>query len=205
MSAIRNIAQCDVVFCQELFQVLMPAAWSLMPNNKWRSAFVPPLESLLSQPHHSQFLKHSHGFITSNNSAGVCGDGTSQPLCRNVVQSFLQMLSRLDPCPQISSDLLMHLANEYNCWHEVLALLENQYCIAQGCGTPSSYQQDLMDAAMAVGVTNLPLPSGNSIKEFGYFLTNDMCHYKDRYMVEDTSKSLHEKAPPAGRARAARG
>ena len=143
ISAIRNIAQCDVVFCQELFQVLMPAAWALMPNNKWRSAFVPPLESLLSQPHHSQFLKHSHGFITSNNSAGVYGDGTSQPLCRNVVQSFLQMLSRLDPCPQISSDLLMHLANEYNCWHEVLALLENQYCIAQGCGTPSSYQHDL--------------------------------------------------------------
>ena len=124
--------------------MLMPAAWALMPNNKWRSAFVPPLESLLSQPHHSQFLKHSHGFITSNGSAGVCGDGTSQPLCRNVVQSFLQMLSRLDPCPQISSDLFMHLANEYNCWHEVLALLENQYCIAQGCGTPSSYQQDLI-------------------------------------------------------------
>lgn len=42
ISAIRNIAQCDVLFCQELFQVLIPAAWARMPNNKWRSAFVPP-------------------------------------------------------------------------------------------------------------------------------------------------------------------
>ena len=147
ISAIRNIAQCDVLFCQELFEVLIPAAWARMPNNKWRSAFVPPLESLLSQPHHSQFLKHSHGFITSNNAAcvgGGGGDDGSRPLCRNVIQSFLQVLSKLDPCPQISSDLLMHLANEYNCWHEVLSLLENQYCIAKSSGAPTSYQQDLI-------------------------------------------------------------
>ena len=147
VSAIRNIAQCDVVLCQELFEVLIPAAWARMPNNRWRSAFVPPLESLLSQPHHSQFLKHSHGFMTSNNAAcmGVGGgDDGSRPLCRNVVQSFLHVISKLEPCPQISSDLLMHLANEYNCWHEVLCLLENQHCIAKSSGAPSSYQQDLI-------------------------------------------------------------
>ena len=142
ITAIRNIAQCDVRFCQQLFEALIPAAWARMPNNKWRSAFVPPLESLLSQPHHAQFLKHSHGFAAADNTAG--GDDEGQPLCRNVVQSFLQVLSKLDPCPQISSDLLMHLANEYNCWHEVLQLLENQYCIAKNSGAPSTYQQDLI-------------------------------------------------------------
>ena len=68
-----------------------------------------------------------------------------------------------------------------------------------------SYQQELMDAAMAVGVTNLPLPSGKAIKEFGYFLTNDMCHYKDKYMVEDDSKPLHESAPPPVHAAGERG
>ena len=60
-----------------------------------------------------------------------------------------------------------------------------------------SYQQDLMDAAMAVSVTNLPLPSGKSIKEFAYFCNNDVCHHKDRYMVENKSAApSHERAPP---------
>ena len=60
-----------------------------------------------------------------------------------------------------------------------------------------NYQQDLMDAAMAVSVTNLPLPSGKSIKEFAYFCNNDVCHHKDRYMVENKSAApSHERAPP---------
>jgi hypothetical protein len=64
------------------------------------------IETLLNRPYHAQFLKSER---TSEN----CLRAT------NGIKSFLQAIITLKPLPAISIDLLMSLASNYNCWHEV--------------------------------------------------------------------------------------
>ena len=131
ISAVRLITHGDESVCHDLFEKLFSAAWAGMPNNRVRSVFVAAVETLLGQPYHAQFLKHSFGFTGASHSNF---QGGSQHQRMNPIQCFLRTLSKLQPVPELSADLLMHLACEYNSWYEVLTLLECQYCISKNDG-----------------------------------------------------------------------
>jgi transformation/transcription domain-associated protein len=50
----------------------------------------------------------------------------------NVIRSFLNGLALLCPMPVLDVDLLVSLAESYNCWYEVLSILEDQFLVFSG-------------------------------------------------------------------------
>ena len=106
LTATRILSSCDQTLCQELLLGLLNEAWARFPNNEERFKMVRHIETLLNRPYHAQFLKSER---TSEN----CLRAT------NGIKSFLQAIITLKPLPAISIDLLMSLASNYNCWHEV--------------------------------------------------------------------------------------
>ncbi len=109
LTALRILASCDSVLCQDILVVVVQEAWGNISSNQERRNMVPDLEKLLSRPYHTQFLKHS--FCSMQLEPRRTGS--------NAVKSFLQVVSKLTPLPMISIDLLVSLAVNYNCWHEV--------------------------------------------------------------------------------------
>ena len=110
--SLRRLAHGDVEICQYLFETLLPAAWKRVPSDGMRLRLVPAIESLLSRPFHSQFLKRS-----------------DEHRAMNVIRSFLNAVSLLVPLPMLDVDLLVSLAENYNCWYEVVSLLEQQHLV----------------------------------------------------------------------------
>lgn len=115
LEALQQLAHGDVTICQTLFQTLLPAAWSAVPNDGIRLELVSAMESLLSQPFHCQFFKNS-------------GKEKDQR-AMNAIRSFLNGVSALSPLPSLDIDLLVSLAETYNCWYEVLSILEDQLSV----------------------------------------------------------------------------
>jgi hypothetical protein len=106
LTAIQTLASCNQGLCQDLFSTLLQTVWSRLPNNTERLELMRDFEILLNRRYHAQFLnlpKSSH----------VRAKAT------NAVKSFLQAISSLSPLPMIHIDLLITLARNYNCWHEV--------------------------------------------------------------------------------------
>ena len=114
-TALRHLAHGDVVVCQNLFQTLLPASWDSVKGDGTRLRLIPAMESLVSRPFHSQFLKYT----------GRREDQRST----NVIRSFLNGVIALRPLPTLDVDLLVSLAETYNCWYEVLSILEDQYLV----------------------------------------------------------------------------
>jgi transformation/transcription domain-associated protein len=78
-----------------------------------RGLIATSVESLLARPYHTPFLQ---------------GRRTTTSGCTaNPVKDFLSILNQFDPIPYMDPDLLMHLAEHYNAWHEVINHLDGQY------------------------------------------------------------------------------
>ncbi|KAL3925430.1 MAG: hypothetical protein SGILL_000416 [Bacillariaceae sp.] len=77
-----------------------------------RLSMAERIESFLSRPYHSQSFKK---------------DFSAADIPQNSIKSFLAVLTKLDPLPIFDVNLLMSLARSYNCWYEVLLMLESQY------------------------------------------------------------------------------
>ncbi len=127
LTAIRDLLQGDIVFCQRIFESLVASAWSLCPNNEVRQAFVPSIERLLSRPYHSQFLRHPN-------------EPPLKPNCKldnrchrrlNTIQALLRSIITLRPMPMLDNQLLVSISSDYNCWIEVLSILEYQAKVIQ--------------------------------------------------------------------------
>jgi hypothetical protein len=115
VAALQQLAHGDVTICQILFETLLPASWSAVPNDGIRLDLVSAMESLLSRPFHSQFFKSSRK--------------EKDQRAMNVIRSFLNGVSTLSPLPSLDIDLLVSLAETYNCWYEVLSILEDQLSV----------------------------------------------------------------------------
>lgn len=113
--ALRHLAHGDVMICQSLFESLFVASWNSVPNDGIRLGVVSAMESLLSRPSHSQFFK-TH-------------EKRKSQRVLNSIRSFLNGISLLDPLPTLNVDLLVSLAESYNCWYEVLSILEKQFLV----------------------------------------------------------------------------
>ena len=120
LSALRNLAHCDVELCHNLFQSLLCSAWLRCPSNCARFSLVPALESLLARPYHSQFLPVGKFFAK-----GDIRSSSIPPLCTNSIKSFLVVLTRVRPIPLLDIDLLLSLAKYFNAWHEVILMIEH--------------------------------------------------------------------------------
>lgn len=114
-TAISRLAHGDLVLANILFQTLLPKAWTSVKSDAVRFRLISPIESLLSRSFHSQFLKTG----IMENSART----------QNVIRTFLNGLALLSPMPVIDVDLLVSLAESYNCWYEVLTILEDQFVV----------------------------------------------------------------------------
>eukprot|EP00980_Cylindrotheca_fusiformis_P015839 scaffold4637_cov128-Cylindrotheca_fusiformis.AAC.10 len=115
IGALQQLAHGDVAICQSLFETLLPASWSAVPNDHIRLQLVSAMETLLSRPFHSQYFKTN-------------GKG-NEHLSMSGIRSFLNGVSTLSPLPSLDIDLLIFLAETYNCWYEVLSILEDQLSV----------------------------------------------------------------------------
>ena len=115
INALRVLAHGDTGVCLQLFESVLPSAWYEIPNDGLRVRLIASMESLLSKTYHSQILR-----LEPN---------TRDSRCLNSVRAFLNMVLKLRPTPVLDTYLLVSLAEKYNCWHEVLSLLETQYHI----------------------------------------------------------------------------
>ena len=104
--AIRKLSSCDLGLCKSLFTTLLQNAWTRVHNDDVRFSLVQDFELFLNRPYHSQFLK-------------VSQSKSNEGFFTNSVKVFLQGLSKLTPLPMINLDLLVSIARNYNCWHEV--------------------------------------------------------------------------------------
>jgi hypothetical protein len=134
--SLQVLAHGSTSCCRDLFISLLSAAWSELPNNDTRLKFVPVLERLLAQPFHSQCLRQ-----TKSKELGQA------PL--NVVQVFLEAVRALEPRPLLDTHLLVTVAQNYNCWFQVLNVLEDQYTILaanKGHAVPEQLSHDTLCA-----------------------------------------------------------
>eukprot|EP00934_Nitzschia_sp_Nitz4_P007582 Nitzschia sp. Nitz4//scaffold38_size140716//13247//26980//NITZ4_003128-RA/size140716-augustus-gene-0.132-mRNA-1//-1//CDS//3329550021//7572//frame0 len=113
LRALRTLVHVDSALCRGLFQVLLPQAWYAVHNDNTRLKLLPPMESLLSRSFHSQFLK-----------PGIMERGERPS---NAVKSFLDGVRSLNPLPPFDTNLLISLAETYNCWYQVLLILETTF------------------------------------------------------------------------------
>jgi transformation/transcription domain-associated protein len=118
--AIAVLASRDYYVCQELIERLLPAAWACIPSKNGRLALASALGSLLARPYHSQSVDCA---ITS------AEDGNKVCHTTNSVKSLLRAISALKPLPYLDAGLLLSVAENYNAWHEVLGLLEDQHLV----------------------------------------------------------------------------
>ena len=109
IAAIGNLVHSDVDTCQSMLKACFQAAWQHLPDNQARASLIEPIERLLSQPFHSQFLQARQGSEI------------------NSFQSILGLLDHLRPVPVIDPFLLHFLGKNYNAESEALSLLESQY------------------------------------------------------------------------------
>ncbi|CAB9517671.1 PI3/PI4-kinase family protein C1F5.11c [Seminavis robusta] len=128
--SLQVLAHGNTTLCSDLFGILLPAAWDALPSDGMRLAFAPALEKLLAKPFHSQCMRLSRG-------------SPNEQAPSNVVQLLLAAVANLRPRPMLDAHLLVYLASNYNCWYQVLELLEQQYTILKannadmGSGKPA--------------------------------------------------------------------
>lgn len=115
LNAIRALATCDVELCQLYLEKLMNESWYRYSNQD-RLAVIPKIERLLTSPAHSQFLTIPYSACQSESNIGI---GQNHHRDMNSIQMILRAIRCLRPMPMISIDVLMFLAKNYNCWHEV--------------------------------------------------------------------------------------
>jgi hypothetical protein len=139
--AISKLSHADYFLSQSLLEKLLPAAWERIPTDDFRSALVPGIESLLSRPYHFQFVR-SPSFSSFES---VVTNTGQQARGINAIKSFLMSLVKFRPLPVLDTNLLVLLAENYNCWHEVLTLLEDQYDVISTLSLESKAEQ-LKDA-----------------------------------------------------------
>lgn len=113
--ALIILAHGDSFVCQCLFQAFLPAAWKRVSDDSAKLALVPAIEAFLSRSFYVQSFKRQEGCQTMF------------PV--NGVKAFLSSVVLLKPLPAMNADLLVYLAENYNCWFEVLYVLENQYLV----------------------------------------------------------------------------
>jgi transformation/transcription domain-associated protein len=114
LSALRLLIHADPLLCKRLLEILLSATWLRISDNSVKLRLVSAMESFLSKPFHSQSFKKESSNIFVH---------------QNAVKSFLSGVIHLDPTPSIDVDLLITLARNYNCWYEVLSILENQFSV----------------------------------------------------------------------------
>lgn len=118
LRALRTIAHGDPTMCLELFTSLLQALWSQVPSNSLRGKLTASIEFLLSRPHHSQFLGNEEVEEDSR--------------CSNSVRALFNAILLLRPAPLVDIKMLVSAAESYNCWREVLSILEMYYSALQG-------------------------------------------------------------------------
>jgi len=119
LDALRSLAQFDISICKMVFNALLPAAWDQISSDGKRLKLLPALEALLARPFHSQLFRQSK--INKQDEAPT-----------NAVRMFANSMLELRPMPYLNATLLVSIAENYNCWFEVLTLLERQYAVLIG-------------------------------------------------------------------------
>jgi transformation/transcription domain-associated protein len=137
LHSLRVLAHGDIAICRNLIEVLLPAAWDQIPNDGVRLTLVPALESLLAKPYYSQLFKQ-------------CKACVNERVSMNAVRFFLHAVLSFRPLPLLDTSLLVAVAENYNCWFEVLSLLEHQYgvLVANDVGSGSAKLRELTISAM---------------------------------------------------------
>lgn len=126
LSAVGTLAHGDFSLCQNLLDSLLSAAWVKLPGDKLRLALVTSLEALMSQPFYSQFIRVPRLINLGNAAAEQYVRGI------NAVRSLVNSVLKFRPLPVMDNNILAMIAEKYNCWHEVLTLLEYQYDVLSG-------------------------------------------------------------------------
>lgn len=112
--ALRRLSHADGWIGQSLLRTLLPAFWRSVTNDDVRLQLVSAMQSFLSRPFHSQSFKK---------------ETEKTDLPTNSIKSLFSAIVLFEPLPMLDVDLLISMAQNYNCWYEVLSILENQYLL----------------------------------------------------------------------------
>lgn len=115
LDSLRVLAHGNISVCQKLSKLLFSFAWNAIQDNQLRVKLILLMESLLAKTYHAQLHQ------TGSTSTDTCSF--------NSVRMFLNIISCLNPIPLIDTHLLTYVAENYNCWYEVISLLEKQYLV----------------------------------------------------------------------------
>lgn len=115
IACLQQLVHCDLHTSESVFMSLFSSCWSAIPSDEIRVQLADAMESLLARPFHSQFFKRTK-LDTSYRSV-------------NSIRSFLTAVHSISPMPIIDVDVLVFLAETYNCWYEVLSILEDQLLV----------------------------------------------------------------------------
>ena len=118
LRSLRTLVHGDPTMCLELFTSLLQAVWEQVPSDAFRVKLSAGLEFLLSRPYHAQVLGSEE---TEEDSR-----------CSNTVRALVNAILLLRPVPLVDMTMLAATAESYNCWREVLSILEMYYVGLQG-------------------------------------------------------------------------
>ena len=121
MRCVGKLAISNVSLCEHLFRHFVIAAWQSDEGDETRKVITESLEALLAQPQHSQFVYTSRFPFkpkTDNNTL-TSSHGF------NIIQCVIGTVLDLRPIPEIDVDLLVHIATNFNAWHQVIRILES--------------------------------------------------------------------------------
>jgi len=111
LPCVRALIQADPTLCTEVFCSLLQAVWSSCSSSSQQMQAASKIEYVLSQRHHTQLL----------------GLDEHDKRCANTVRGLLTAVQSLVPAPVLDTEVLLATAESYNCWYEVITLLENQF------------------------------------------------------------------------------
>lgn len=114
VKALGRLAHGDPRICQDLLSCLLPAVWKRIKDRQVQENIAHAAVFILSRHFHAQSFK---------------SDASCLVFPQNAVKGFLAIFARLSPSPPIEIELLLFLARTYNCWYEVLNILENRFAV----------------------------------------------------------------------------
>jgi transformation/transcription domain-associated protein len=121
ISAVRLLLTFDTTTSQEYLEFLMCKYWELLSSDNERLELTHALEKLLSRSTYSQFVNIT---VQATSQSNYLSSKTRET---NVIKCLLSVVAKLRPLPMLSLELLLSLAANYNCWHEVRSIFEMQY------------------------------------------------------------------------------
>ena len=153
LRCIGNLAIGDADLCQHLFRNFVKAAWASDKREGTRRLIMEALEMLLAHPQHAQFVYTSRFPFNPKYDSNTLLSSHGF----NIIQGVVSAILDLQPTPEMDVDLLVHIATNFNAWHQVIRILESNLRTCSDSDTKSRIKIALRRCFSAIGEDDISL------------------------------------------------